>query len=190
MKRKAPAKPWGAGKLRVLSRIPAPGVTGEMVGGNLTVWASVLGTSFAGKGFGKILFFEDIGEKLYRLDRTLTQIELAGGLQGAHAIILGDYLDCDDSVAQGLKKLPKPGAAREQAIHAPAAKDLAPLRPVLEAKKTIAQIFLEAAERNEIPLVAGLPVGHGPGRFSLPLGARYELRPNGSLRVLDWSWLK
>ena len=43
-----------------------------------------------------MLFLEDVGERPFRLDRMVTQLRLAGVLDRASAIVLGDFVDCDE----------------------------------------------------------------------------------------------
>jgi muramoyltetrapeptide carboxypeptidase len=69
---------------------PAP-----MIGGNLSLVSALVGTSYLSSPKGCVLFLEDVGEKPYRLDRMLVQIQLAGLLKGVLAIVFGDFTDCD-----------------------------------------------------------------------------------------------
>jgi muramoyltetrapeptide carboxypeptidase len=62
---------------------------GRLVGGNLTVLAHGLGTPFAADTRGAVLFLEDVGEEIYRLDRLLQHLRLAGALEGVRAVLLG-----------------------------------------------------------------------------------------------------
>src|SRR5680860_277244 len=55
---------------------------GRLVGGNLSLITATLGTSYAVDTRGAILFLEEIGEPAYRVDRMLTQLRLAGALDG------------------------------------------------------------------------------------------------------------
>ncbi len=43
---------------------------------------------------GRILLMEDIGEDIYRIDRMFTQLRLAGKLQAAAGIVIGECKDC------------------------------------------------------------------------------------------------
>ena len=43
-----------------------------------------------------MLFLEDVAERPYRIDRMLTQLRLAGILDAASAIVLGEFPDCDE----------------------------------------------------------------------------------------------
>lgn len=74
-------------------------VTGELSGGNLAVLCSLLGTPFAPRLQGKILFLEDIGEAPYRVDRMLAQLRLAGLLDAAAGFVLGSFTEADSPQA-------------------------------------------------------------------------------------------
>ncbi len=67
-------------------------ITGEMIGGNLTVVSSVIGLPWQYDSRGKILFFEDIGERGYRVDRLLKYFMQVGFLEGVKAIIFGEFI--------------------------------------------------------------------------------------------------
>ena len=64
---------------------------GPVLGGNLTTLIHLLGTSFLPSLAGAILFLEDRGEKLYRIDRMLTQLIHTGLAQEISGLILGDF---------------------------------------------------------------------------------------------------
>jgi muramoyltetrapeptide carboxypeptidase len=70
---------------------------GELIGGNLALYTSLIGTEFFGSMKGKLLFIEEIGELPYRIDRMLTQIKLAGVFDEISGIILGEFTDCNES---------------------------------------------------------------------------------------------
>ena len=67
---------------------------GELIGGNLTVFSQLVGSHFLPDMKNKILFLEDIKEEPYRIDRLLTQLELAGVLKHLNGIILGEFKKC------------------------------------------------------------------------------------------------
>lgn len=69
-------------------------VRGEIIGGNLMTLSSHLGTKLKWNTKGKILFFEEIGEHDYRIDRIFEQLRQAGMIDHAAAIVLGDFTDC------------------------------------------------------------------------------------------------
>ena len=66
---------------------------GVLIGGNLSLVAALLGTAFAWRAEGAILFLEDINEELYRIDRLLTQLRLAGVLDAVAGIVLGSFTE-------------------------------------------------------------------------------------------------
>ena len=67
---------------------------GRLCGGNLTTLCHLAGTIFAPRFDGGIVVLEDRAEAPYRIDRMLTQLRLAGVLDGARAVVLGDFTDC------------------------------------------------------------------------------------------------
>lgn len=69
--------------------------TGELVGGNLSLITSTLGTEFEIETDGKILCLEDIGELPYRIDSMLNQLKLAGKLDQVSGIVVGDFANAD-----------------------------------------------------------------------------------------------
>ncbi|RYL90361.1 LD-carboxypeptidase [Sporolactobacillus sp. THM7-4] len=80
-------------KLNVLSGGSAEGT---LVGGNLSLLVSSLGTPFEIDTKNKLLLIEDIGEQPYRVDNMLNQLRLAGKLKQASGFVIGDFR-LDDS---------------------------------------------------------------------------------------------
>jgi muramoyltetrapeptide carboxypeptidase len=64
---------------------------GRLKGGNLITLTALIGTEWEMDTHGAILFLEDVDEKLYEVDRYLTQWILAGKLQKVNGLILGDF---------------------------------------------------------------------------------------------------
>jgi muramoyltetrapeptide carboxypeptidase len=78
------------------TRAVVPGLAeGPLLGGNLMVLSSLVGTPFLPSFAGAVLLLEDVGERPYRLDRTWTQLALAGVLEGVAGVVLGDFTDCE-----------------------------------------------------------------------------------------------
>jgi len=71
---------------------------GRLVGGNLTTLVHLLATPWDSSWDGCILVLEDTNEPLYRLDRMLTQLALAGRLQRLSGLLLGDFDAGDDGL--------------------------------------------------------------------------------------------
>lgn len=64
---------------------------GHLIGGNLTLMSALLGTPYLPEFDNKILFLEDVGEAIYRVDRMLTQLKLSGNLQKVSGIVFGHF---------------------------------------------------------------------------------------------------
>jgi muramoyltetrapeptide carboxypeptidase len=64
---------------------------GTLKGGNLVTLTALMGTEWETETDGSILFFEDINEKLYQVDRNLTQWILAGKFRRVRGLILGNF---------------------------------------------------------------------------------------------------
>ena len=66
---------------------------GQLVGGNLTLLHSLLGSKSSINTEGKILFIEDLGEYLYHIDRMLQSLKRAGYFDKCKGLIIGDFTD-------------------------------------------------------------------------------------------------
>ena len=79
-----------------------PGVArGRLLGGNLTVLSALVGTPYLPDFDGAILFLEDVREQIYRIDRMLTQLALAGVLGRLRGVVIGKCTDCESSESYG-----------------------------------------------------------------------------------------
>ena len=72
-------------------------VTGELVGGNLSILYSLLGSPSALKTKNKILFIEDLDEYLYHIDRMMQNLKRNGYLNQLKAIVVGGMTDMHDN---------------------------------------------------------------------------------------------
>jgi muramoyltetrapeptide carboxypeptidase len=112
-----------------------PGVAqGPLLGGNLTTLCHLLGTPYAPRLNGALLFVEDHNEPLYRLDRLAHHLLLSGTLEGVQGILLGSFTG---------------GSSQAHAE----------------------EVLAIAFEPLGVPVVKGLPVGHQPDNYTLPVGA-------------------
>lgn len=96
----AAAPPFEAGEGRVdarnrLTRIASGSARGPLLGGNLTLMSSLIGTEFEPNFRGRILFLEETHEEPYRIDRLLTHLWLADKLQQVAGIAFGRFTDAD-----------------------------------------------------------------------------------------------
>lgn len=74
------------------ARTLVPGrAEGVLLGGNLALVSSLVGTRFEPSWDGAILFLEDVGEPVYRIDRMLCQLKLAGVLDRIAGAVLGRF---------------------------------------------------------------------------------------------------
>jgi muramoyltetrapeptide carboxypeptidase len=94
MERAEPAAPLGGTSTFV------EGVAeGRLLGGNLSLVASLAGTPYLPDLRGAVLLLEDVGERPYRLDRMWTQLKLAGVLDAVSGIALGQFTGCEEKDA-------------------------------------------------------------------------------------------
>ncbi|MBI5524147.1 MAG: LD-carboxypeptidase [Desulfarculus sp.] len=112
---------------------------GPLLGGNLTLLCHLLGTPWFPPLTGAILLLEDTGEAAYRLDRLLTQLELAGVFGQVAGVAVG-WLSQEAPWPEGL---------------------------AATVERRLAGLG--------VPVVGGLPFGHGGANRLLPLGALAEL---------------
>lgn len=85
-----------------LSVITPGKATGKLLGGNLSVLTAMMGSNYLPEWDGNILFLEDIGEDVYRIDRMLTQLKLNGVLEKVSGIIFGQCASCEPSHSYSL----------------------------------------------------------------------------------------
>jgi len=92
--------------------------SGVLLGGTVTQLLATMGTQFAfDPPQGYVLFFEEVGERPYRLDRMVTQLRQTGLLARASAVVIGELRGCDEPggtltgrgvMAEVLKDFPGP----------------------------------------------------------------------------------
>lgn len=71
-------------------------VKGTMIGGNLSVLYSLLGSKSYPKSTDGILFLEDLDEYIYHIDRMLLAMKRAGAFKGLKAVVVGSFSDLHD----------------------------------------------------------------------------------------------
>lgn len=74
---------------------------GPLVGGNLSLLAALAGTRYFPDLTGAILFLEDVGEDLYRIDRMLAQLRMIGAFDKLAGVILGQFTDMKRGTGDG-----------------------------------------------------------------------------------------
>ncbi|MBL7715287.1 MAG: LD-carboxypeptidase [Bdellovibrionales bacterium] len=150
--------------------VPTSGISGKLVGGNLTVWLSLFGTPLApvepAPGETRILFLEEIDEAPYRVDRLVNQLVASGGLKGVQAVVVGTMTGFEDRVFQVLKTEKDASKKKPQ---------MKPLRPKVAGRRSLEVVFKPILESG-IPVAVGLPIGHGGGSRPLPLNVSAQIQ--------------
>ena len=127
---------------------PSVEASGTIWGGNLAMFVSVLGTSYFPQIDDGILFFEDVNEHPYRVERMLLQLLQAGVIERQKAIVLGDFSSYGITPADN-------GYNFDIMVDY--------LRGVMP-----------------VPVLTGLPFGHGRTRVTIPFGAQARLVSNNA----------
>ncbi len=81
-----------------------------LVGGNVAILSSLIGTPYDINTDGKILFIEEVGEYLYRFDRLMYHLKLSGKLSKLKGLIVGGLTDMKDNI-------PEFGQSVEEIVH-------------------------------------------------------------------------
>ncbi len=146
--------PFPLGKVRNPPGDPPPvtirggRVSGSLVGGNLSLVAASLGTACQPEWRGRILFLEEVGESPYRIDRMLTHLRNAGVFDAVAGILVGECVGCSSAPGETV-------SGRETV--------------------TVEKVLRDVLGGLGVPVLYGLPIGHGRHRATLPLGVRAVL---------------
>jgi muramoyltetrapeptide carboxypeptidase len=98
-----------------------PGVArGRMIGGNLTVLSAIIGSPYVPAWEDCILFLEDVGEDLYRIDRMMTTLKLAGVLGRIRGFVFGTCSECEPGEGYGSLTLEEIFADHVKPLQVPA----------------------------------------------------------------------
>lgn len=112
---------------------------GVLLGGNLSLVVSILGTEFAPSFRNVILALEDVDEAPYRIDRMMTQLRNADIFANSKAILLGQFTGCESDNPE------KPALSLDQIFH--------------ETLHSLEQPILSNLQYGHIPKKATLPFG-------------------------------
>ena len=134
-----------------------PGIaSGKLVGGNLSLICSTMGSVYEAKTMGSILFIEDVGEAPYRIDRYLSELKLAGKLDLVNGIIIGRF---------SRRETEAPDRSTDFQMH---------------------QVFQQYFSKMKVPVIFNFPSGHGSKNVSLPLGCIVEINTDDEIfKVLE-----
>lgn len=120
---------------------------GELVGGNLSIVVTMIGTEYDIDTKDKIIFLEDIGEEPYRIDRMLTQMKQSGKFDNCAGIALGVFRRCEIDEDD----------------------------PEFANSLTLQQVFEDRLGDLNVPVIYGLSFGHITNKFTLPFGIKASL---------------
>jgi len=76
--------------------------SGRLLGGNLSVLTAMIGSDYLPDWEGNILFLEDVGESIYRLDRMITHLKISGILEQLSGFVFGQCVNCKRSNSYSL----------------------------------------------------------------------------------------
>ena len=131
---------------------------GELIGGNLSIVTSLIGTEYDIDFDGKIIFLEEFLEEPYRIDRMLTQMLQAGKFKNATGVVLGVFKMCESDKTN----------------------------PSFKNSFNLIEVLKERLGSLGIPVVYGLSFGHVVDKFTLPFGANAELNTEtNQLKLLE-----
>lgn len=132
-------------------------VQGRLIGGNLTVLTSLIGSHYLPDFTDAILFLEEVNEAPYKIDRMFTQLKLAGILDKLTGIIIGKFTHCIPN---------NPGSTY--------------------GSFNIMQILEHHILPLNIPAWYGAMISHEKRIFTIPIGARAVINAEeGSIVLLD-----
>ncbi len=137
---------------------------GILVGGNITLLQTLIGTPYDWSGEQAILFLEDTDEPLYKIDRALQHFALAGKFEGVRAVLVGEATGLLDGETG--RALPD-----EQ----PYGRDL--------------RTIVEAYVPKTLPLAFGFPCGHSVRLTTLPVGAWVHVDVHDTAATLTFAHL-
>ncbi|MGK7953656.1 MAG: LD-carboxypeptidase [Crocosphaera sp.] len=83
--------------MQVKNRIQTinPGIArGKLIGGNLSVLSAIIGSPYVPDFREHILFIEDVRENIYRIDRMITHLKVAGILEQLSGFVFGECINC------------------------------------------------------------------------------------------------
>lgn len=131
---------------------------GRLVGGNLTLLQTTLGTPYEFDAREAILFIEEVGEEPYDLDRMLTHLKQAGKFKQCRGVLFDNM----ESV--------KP------ATH----------NPGFNSSLSVEQVIEATFKDSDFPVCVGISIGHIKDKPTLPLGIRAQLdATRGRLTLLE-----
>lgn len=135
----------------------APGrASGRLLGGCLLDFMYTIGTPWEIDLDGALFFLEEVGIAPIRLDRALLYLEQIGKLRGVRGIVVGELA----------------GSEWDEFTSAP-------------RSKTLEEVLAGRLAHLKVPILYGLPLGHGATLATLPLGVRATLDADAMTLTID-----
>ncbi|KAG0577232.1 hypothetical protein KC19_5G141000 [Ceratodon purpureus] len=152
-------------------------VSGRLIGGNLTVYTSILGTQWQDDAERCILLLEDVNEAAYRLDRMCIHFESVSGnvgiLHRLEALVLGDFGGALQT--SHLKEAIPDVTYTREAVDKfwLEQKHMPPNLPATCTQEEMEKWFWLDQMRlpPDLPVLSGLPIGHIDDNRTVPMGA-------------------
>lgn len=130
---------------------------GQLIGGNLSLIYSLMGTKFGFDFKDKILFIEEIGENFYALDRMLMNMELAGIFRKIKGLIVGGMTNMENE-----KDNPKYEKSHDDFAY---------------------EIIKNRIKKYHFPTLFGFPNGHIFDNKPLIIGAKVKMKVGEKIKV-------
>jgi muramoyltetrapeptide carboxypeptidase len=129
---------------------------GELIGGNLSLMVTLIGTKYDVDYSGKILFIEEVGEDPYRIDRMFTQMINAGKFDNIAGIVMGRFSKCEAEPNDE------------------------------EYSFSLQEVLSDRLFHLGVPVVYGYSFGHVVNKLTIPFGVKAKLDvDNLSLTLLE-----
>ncbi len=134
---------------------------GKIVGGNLSLFTSLMGTEFFPQQQikGAILLLEDINEAPYRIDRMLNQLRLAKVFNMINGVILGDFINCFETNPE-------------------------------KKSFTLNEVIFEYFKKLKVPVIYNVRHGHVKDNITFPFGIKCIINSGNSSIELPESAVK
>lgn len=145
-------------------------IEGELIGGNLSIVHTQIGTLTDIETNGKILVLEDVFENLMSIERMLWALRRSGKFNNLKAILLGDFIipikdnETSNNMVYGIPEVNESNS--QQAFHV-----------------MISEFF----KNDSFPVISGLDVGHSLGRNrALKLGAKVRIQTESNRMTIEY----
>lgn len=135
---------------------------GELIGGNLTLLVSTMGSKYELDTRNKVLFIEEVNEQIYKIDRMLTTLALAGKFEQCAGIIFGTFTGCE----------------REEKAYE-GGLDL-----------TLGEVINNTVIQFKKPIIGNFKAGHSFPQPTLPLGTKVKIDADSNKVIFTESGCK